>query len=229
MSYVTKFEREKRGWMTLAEAVEHVRIVEGYPANDPALQIEVHPIFWLRSRDTLDRALQQIRAALVDGEIPVRWASATLWPDFFFANDDPPQEGTFWFIAAIYPSENYAVLDQETPKVLGDNEWAPDPLGSKRQLLLLRAKVHELWPSPEMVKTKDPIRSFKKILPTLEEIRQVVCEIYDSNSRPNIVEAEKLIKKKLPIAPRKMMRAVLDEPQFLAKRRPAGNSKKSRD
>jgi hypothetical protein len=229
MPYVTKLERKRREWMTLAEAVEYVATVEGFPANEGIPKSEkVHAIWWLRSLDTLDPALQQIRAALVDGEIPVKWASDTFFSDFYFADDDPPPEGTFWIIAAIYPSENYAVLDQKTPKVLG-GECAPDPAGNKRQLLLLRSKVYELWPSTEMANIKDSSRSYGKTSPSLEEIEQVVREIYDSNSRPNILEAERLVREKLPTATRKLVRHVLKEPQFSAKRRPAGNSKKSSD
>jgi len=158
MPYVPKPERERRKWLTLAEAVEYVAAAEGISDALPSEQLSASSepewsvtMLWGQAIDKASTfesaALKQIRLALQDHEIPVRWArerwprEKSFIPGAIFANDEPPPGGTFWQFAIIFPLENYAVLDRSfsLDSVMGmglqDQEKA-----NKRQLLLLRSR-----------------------------------------------------------------------------------------
>src|SRR4249920_1487009 len=125
MPYKTKFERQKTEWMTLAQAVEYIKSVEDL--SDPARDEQTSPpiesetgspaMAWLWLRDSLlpRTPIDQLRAALQDDEIPIKWAqdkwptSHSFFPNQPFAPDDPPTGG-FWRYAQIDCSANYAVL-----------------------------------------------------------------------------------------------------------------------
>lgn len=240
MPYVTKVERERREWLTLAEAVEYVAAAEGISDALPSEQLSVSSGPEMSVTTSLGQvidqastlesvALKQIRLALQDHEIPVRWARET-WPreksfspGAIFANDEPPPGGLFWQHTIVFPLENYAVLDRLffLDSVMGmgleDQEKA-----NKRQLLLLRSRVHQLWPSTERIETEAIL---KKEKPTSEQIRQVAREVYGTTEPPpNINKAQQLIREKLPNATRVLMKPVLKEPEFV--RRDSGNPKK---
>lgn len=70
-------------------------------------------------------ALHQIRLALQDGEIPVRWAqlrwpaTTTFIPGTLFSADRPPEMGPFWTHVFVYPAQDYAVAQEAYPLVGG--------------------------------------------------------------------------------------------------------------
>ena len=234
--------------MTLAQAVEHVASVEGYPTE---AQIEqTWPAIWelmgVPATDwpppsphaDLEAALNQIRAALKDDEIPIKWAqdgwpqSNTLIPCELFAFDDPPT-GVFWEYAEIDYSDGYLVSDQ-MPFVLSGGVASERAVSNRkmRQLLLLRARVYELWPT----KDRDSIASssphgaaldnrHKAVSPEENLIRDEVRALYDrSNPKPNMAQAEQAIRAAMPGATRGVIRKVLKEEEFAKQRRSAGNS-----
>ena len=239
MPYEAKAERKKREWLPLAEAVEYVATAEGYSADPlqqptPVWQKLETPfsVLWpeLSGQATPAEpyALRQIRLALEDGEIPLRWkretwpTEKTFLPDHLFADDKPPPSGIFWRFARIFPSDNYAVLDQLENWFGADVDGEP---GRRRQLLLLCSRVHELWPPRGRADTETPS---KKEKPKSEQIRQVAREIYDAaDPPPNINQAQVLIRKKIPHATKKLMEPILKEEEFVARRRPRGNPKRN--
>lgn len=245
MPYKTRFERQKSEWITLAQAVEHVASVESdrstsEPKEPKATQDAPPGMEWLRNPSphspALD-ALSQVRAALQDGEIPIKWAqdgwpqSHTFIPGELFALDDPPT-GVFWRYAEIDYPDSYLVSDQ-MPFVLSGGVASERAVTDRkmRQLLLLRARVYELWPT----KDRDSASSSphgpaldnrrKGVSPEENLIRDEVRALYSrSNPKPNMAQAEQSIRAAMPGATRGVIRKVLKEEEFAKQRRLAGNS-----
>lgn len=248
MPYKTTFERQKSEWMTLAQAVEYVALVENYPPTSerenisPSIAKDDSPMAWMWTPSPhsppMETALSQLRAALQDGEIPKKWAqeqwpkSHSFFPNQLFALDEPPS-GFFWQYAQIDPSANYAVSD-EMPLFLSGGvvgERAANP--RLRELLLLRSRVYELWPSKA---TDSPPPSLPRLEPAPTERRTPVIsdenliknearKLYDrSNPKPNIAQAERFIREAMPGAKRTLIRKILKDEEFAIQRRPAGNS-----
>lgn len=252
MPYKTRFERQKSEWMTLAQAVEHVASVENHLATcepkKPATAKDAPPgMEWLRNLSdhspSMNTALSQIRAALQDGEIPIKWAqdgwpqSHTFIPSELFAFDDPPV-GVFWTYAEIDHSDNYLVSDQ-MPFVLSGGVASERAASTRnmRQLLLLRAKVYELWPTKDRDSialssphTAAPLDNrHKAVRPEADLIRDELRALYDrSNPKPNMAQAEQSIRAAMPGATRGVIRKVLKEEEFAKQRRSAGNSRSRR-
>jgi len=125
LPYISKADRERARWMTLAEAVRHV---------------EIHDLV------TSEQALKQIRDALSDGVVMPLWADMRppVWgstgpmrpPD-----DLPPRRGAFWKAAKL-DRDGGSVFDDdgvtEEGLKLGVARWRP--------LLLLRFSVERIWP-----------------------------------------------------------------------------------
>jgi hypothetical protein len=247
MPYKTRFERQKSEWITLAQALEHVASVEDHlatsetekptTAEDASLAMG-----WLWNpaphSPAMDAALSQVRAALQDGEIPIKWAqdrwpqSHTFVPGELFAFDDPPS-GLFWRYAEIDYSNSYLVLDQ-TPFALSGGVASERAGGNRkmRQLLLSRARVYELWPTKDSdsVPSSSPPgaaldKRYTTFIPEENLIRDEVRALYDrSNPKPNMAQAEQSIRAAMPGATRGVIRKVLKEEEFANQRRSAGNS-----
>jgi|SRR5581483_4760872 len=247
MPYKTRFERQKSEWITLAQAVEHVASVENHLAtSEPEKPTTAEDAFlamdWLRNPSphspAMNDALSQVRAALQDGEIPIKWAqdrwpqSLTFIPGELFAFDDPPS-GLFWQYAEIDYSNNYLVLD-ETPFVLSGGVASERAVGNRkmRQLLLSRARVYELWPAKDSGSVASSSsqgaaldKRYTTVIPEENLIRDEVRTLYNrSNPKPNMAQAEQAIREAMPGATRGVIRKVLKEEEFARQRRSAGNS-----
>jgi hypothetical protein len=121
MPYKSKAEREREEWMTLLDAAEHIRNAEGMPDEREA-------------RD-------QLRAALADGLLPLKWKRGHRDPAPPFGylacpapTDDPPR-GRQWSTAKI---------NWKTGKVRDD--WGEYQSGKWRILLVHRHMVINQWP-----------------------------------------------------------------------------------
>jgi len=240
--------------MTLAQAVEYVAFVENYPATserenhstamteDESLSIAWTGTQLISTPSPMEAALNQVRAALQDDEIPIKWAqdrwpqSHTFFPNERFARDEPPR-GVFWGSAEIDPSDDYSVSDQ-MPFALSGGVASERAVGNRkmRQLLLLCAKVYELWPTKEGDRVPSrsspmaaPDKKYKAVIPDENVIRNEVRELYGrSTPKPNMAQAEQSIRASIPGATRNMIRTVLKEDEFAKQRRSAGNSRPRR-
>jgi hypothetical protein len=223
MSYTSKAQRERAEWMTLVEVVNHIRTVE-------------------RCEQTA--ALDQLRRALSDGEIPNRWAADLRPLPFFhfgdppnFSDDQVPTGAGYWLHALIFLDGDGRVIDQ--PFHHGEVEG--EVLPSERQvrprgLFLLRSRVLELWPLQNPVahcesendSADDARGPPKRRSYTDNEIREAAREVYGASGKnpPNIDKAEQLLREKLPGAQRKKIRPILSEDEFTTLRRKPGNQPK---
>jgi len=210
--YEPKISREANEWMLLVQVVAHVEAADGCDAPT---------------------ALRQILAALQDEEIPIKWAAnlprsghqPLLW-DLLFDLDDPPTGRLYWSTVTVLPLADYAVLDSPIQVYDEEGELPPtNPSRGLRHLLLRKEPVLRLWPNTEgngssAENTKSVSHASK------DAIRIEAKKIYQNyDPKPNIADAEKLIREALPTARRQSIRSVLSEPQFASLRRPAGNSK----
>lgn len=247
MPYKTKFERLKAEWMTLAQAVEYVALVENCPTSErenisPTIAKNESPTAWMWTPSPhpspMEAALDQIRAALQDDEIPKKWAqdrwpqSHSFVPNQLFALDDPPS-GFFWQYAQMDPSANYAVSDETPLFLLGGVVGERAANRRLRELLLLRSRVYELWPiketnnpppSPPSLQPAPKVRR-TPVIPDENLIRNEARKLYDrSNPKPNMAKAENFIRDAIPGARRTLIRKILKDEEFAKQRRPAGNS-----
>ncbi len=114
MPYVRKAERERALWMTLREAATYIQEAERCDSVE---------------------ALRQLKMAIADQQIAVRWADAT------DAKDQPATNPAFW---------------QEVQLLLVQDGFAPDPdWNILRPLLVHRETVTTIWshPTPETTDT----------------------------------------------------------------------------
>lgn len=240
MSYQRKLEREKAAWVTLADTVAHVLSAEGIPSpatassgsiareKNGASNYDVMSFDPFPAAAPEEDALVQIRWALHDGEIPIRWAqeprpvNSSYHPNTIFDPDLPPPLGPFWLYAEISHLESYAVNDvTPLPFFTGFvSEW---PAHRRlRRLLLCRERVFELW--PVRATKQGPADKPRVTTEQAEElVRNTARELYKTE-QPNLVRAEQLIRKLVPGIGRKVIRAVLLEEEFTSRRKPAGNS-----
>ena len=116
MPYVSKLERERAQWMTLAQVVKYIQDQEGC---------------------NRDQALAQILMALSDGEIPARWAADPPPAGVFiinpplFSKDEVPTDKWSWSTGVLFLNVD------ESQVILGG--------GPPRQLFLLRSRILEHW------------------------------------------------------------------------------------
>jgi hypothetical protein len=96
MTYLSKAERERARWMTAAEAIIHIQKAESCGR---------------------DEAWVQLRKAIADGEVAVRWADASLEPSntrpghSVEQDDVPPASKQFWAVAWFRSSGRGRILD----------------------------------------------------------------------------------------------------------------------
>jgi hypothetical protein len=113
MPYISDAERERARWMTLTELIAHVE------------------------REGCDRsaALKQIRNALGDRKLRIKWEKEPLrLSQYILYAHQPPEGASFWQQADI--GGDAKVLDPETE--------------NRRTLLILKDDVFELWPVPSV-------------------------------------------------------------------------------
>jgi hypothetical protein len=200
--------------MTLCEAVNHIQAVE---CTDQA------------------GALNQLRMALGDGDIPTHWAADPLPPGVYsigdpspFSSDQVPTDAMYWLHVLIVLDGDGRVIDQPFYR----DETQEPPLPRPRQLLLLRTRVFELWPlsnheRKERGSTTQP-KKLRRRKVEEDEIRRVARDIYreNENDPPNKPTAERLIRQRLGGGKRPDIRKILEEVEFHGVRREPGNQPK---
>ena len=201
MTYQSRAKRERAQWITLSEAVTHVQAVE---CSDQA------------------EALDQLRMALADADIPAHWAADPLPPEIYsvgdpgpFSCDQVPTDAMYWLHVLIFISGDCRVIDQ--PSHYDETQPLPRP----RQLLLLRTRVMELWP---LSSTTQPGKLRRRKFND-DEILSAARDVYGKkeNDRPNTPDAERLVRQKLGGGKRDNIRRILREPEFADIRRKPGN------
>ena len=124
MPYETKAKRERKKWLTGAEAIDHIRRSEH--CNSPS-------------------AWRQLREAIADEEVPVKWdTDFKLNPvTFRYLDDDlPPNHESFWRNTPMKYSNGY-VIDFVRPN---SKEYALKNGGFYRPFLVGRGAVEKAWP-----------------------------------------------------------------------------------
>ena len=113
MPYISDAERERARWMTLTELIAHVE------------------------REGCERsaALKQIRNALSDRKLRIKWEKEPLrLSRYILYAHQPPEGASFWQQADI--DDDAKVFDPETE--------------NRRTLLILKDDVFALWPVPSV-------------------------------------------------------------------------------
>jgi hypothetical protein len=160
-------------------------------------------------------AVRELRVAMGQGSIPARWAFGPSGVSRFeqpprFSVDSVPADPFYWGIVLIFTDEDGAVVDQP---IWRDSTTAP----WRRGLFLLRSRVVELWHSPKKEKKRTSVK----------QIRNEARKLYPAGKfGPNENQAEQRIREALGIAPRILVRRVLEEPEFATRRRPRGKQVK---
>lgn len=207
--------------MTLREAVNHVQAAE---CSDEV------------------GALKQLRMALGDGDIPAHWAAEPLPPGFYsvgdpspFSSDQVPTDALYWDSVLIFLDGDGRVIDQQRY----DDEAQRPPLPRPRALLLLRARVVELWPlqgqgrkdssQTDSASTTRPEMPVQRPA-SADAILRAARELYEQPGKPpNQTEAEQQLLAKFPGTSREpFIRKVLQSPEFKALRLKPGNQRKKR-
>jgi len=226
VAYRSKLEQEKGAWISLADVVRHVAAVEKdapFEPSHPAMEEAKAIVASFMKLDEplaprLRAALQQIRWALNDGELPFRWGTG-MPPSKSLSLMFPEVSGDFWLQATIDPTNGYAVSGNDPASRMLTGNYREPKWGWYVQLS--RERVFQLWP---LAPNKSAYGDSPK---TTEQYKNLVRErahkIY-SDSQPNLREAEQIICRDTGIK-RKIVRDVLCEDEFASRRKPAGNSR----
>jgi len=132
MPYLSKAERERVRWMTLADAISQIRKVESCEREEA----------WI-----------QLRKAISDGGVAVRWANVSLEmskvrPGEYVDEDDvPPTSKWFWATAWVRFSGGGRILEdpRQRPKSV-QRKLLESGLLTFRRLIVLRTAVEAHWP-----------------------------------------------------------------------------------
>jgi hypothetical protein len=207
MPQTTTVESGPQEWLTFVEAVRYVAAATKHQFDDdPA--------------DDILRGVEEIREALILDKIPIEWVDAKYGEGFnryiLYAIDNPPDH-VGWEIGYI---AGEVTIPNPRPTYL-DRSYVTE-LRRLRKLRLLKAVVLGLWPDGPTV----DLGSFKD-----EQLRSRVREearrIYKT-SRPNMAVAEQQVRSATGVTRRKLIRDVLQEAEFVQRRLPPGNSRKSK-
>jgi hypothetical protein len=213
MPYRSKAERERPLWMTLAEALSHIQahlVQEGFEQLS---------------------AETELRKACGEGEIPLRWAADPPPPGTYqigqpslFAADEVPTDPLFWDLVLFFGDR---VVDQSF-MFRTEADAAPERAPRQRGLFLWRSRVLELWPMPENELEDRSTGQVKKRAASDDQILAAARKLYETmrEDPPNLAKAEKLISDRLPGTPRKMIRPILQEPEFANLRRTRGTRRR---
>jgi hypothetical protein len=232
--YVSKLAEERAKWMTLREALAHIEALD---------------------RVSPRAAWDQLREAIGDQAVAVRWADVTLEPStmleghYVEEDDIPPTGERFWKLARIIFAGGGRVLDD--PACRGSRVRLRLILDGKlhyRPLLVRReAVVERLWPrldkGAEASPPTDQIRdtedsssvSDNAVVPRAinrkdvdETVRQLIRKLHAEHAHaiPNMNETWDLLKENLPVTRRRLF-VFLKEPEF-DKRVPRGKRKRKK-
>jgi len=204
----TRAEKERARWMTLVQAVEHIRVSQNCD------QVE---------------ALRQLKIEIYDGIVPVKWADSkgARKPDYSHFRP----AGTHSVASGVLRLDTFAgPLDIPDPVYLKQSEFllvgtgfAPDQLErTYRPLMCDRSAILRIWSIPndreELISSAESRSSemrsaqagphdhkMTQLKPhrgaTDDEIDKALSEIYDVERRddpPNVNKAFKLLRQKLP-------------------------------
>jgi hypothetical protein len=215
MPYLSPQERNRQRWMTLRDAILHIRRVD---------------------KCDQETALHQLRAALADGEVQARWGSGEI-PQFVIPIVPGAVEVPAWALQKFWLSVPIdltgagsipALLleELESPQAEEEEEEDEDDDDNEGSRLtryfvfVLREDIERHWPSdhPE-TRAKGPVTASSR------EIEEVLRKIYDEAEEkgekpPNINQAADLAARKLQPkkVPRKVARVILDKAEFKRRR-----------
>lgn len=232
MPYISKTQRERARWVTLAEAINHIRTIENL---------------------TRDEAWHQLRTAIADNEVLWKWDE----PAGVLRRENPSRSAKrsavrpsrvpkqynrfFWESAQIDFTNGGRVLDdvgQRCPPWLL-SVMLRDGTVRYRPLLILREAVEKIWVTapiksaqpqePNLALEQNVNRAARRGVAALEAIRKAAIEVYKEagGNPPNLPKAEQLVRAKVPGASRTMILPILNEDQFSKLRRKPGNQPKS--
>jgi len=189
-------------WMSLVEAVEHIRM--------------------LCRCDSVD-ALGQLKEEIGDGMVPVKWAGSKAVSgnaDTDWSGAKPPNVRYLKTLPFLLVGVGFAPEKDE-------DTYQLRPLLIERSAVqkLWPFEDHEIL-CQNRGGGKD--RPLKRPSYTDDEIRAAVEEVYKAAGKnpPNINVAEPLVREKLPGAGRKAIRQILKEEEFVTLRRKPGNQPK---
>jgi hypothetical protein len=233
--YVSKLAEERAKWMMLREALAHIEVVD---------------------RVSPRAAWDQLREAIGDQAVAVRWAGVTLEPstileEHYIEEDDVPSTSRrFWKLARIVFFGGGRVLDD--PACRGIRVRLRLILDGKlhyRPLLVRREAVEKLWPrldkGAEASPPTDQIRDTEDSSSVSdnavvsraidrkdvdEKVRHLIRELHaeHADAIPNVNETWDHLQEKLPSGvTRKRLRGLLKEPEF-DKRVPRGKRKRKK-
>jgi hypothetical protein len=207
MAYISRAERQRQEWMTLNEAIRHIRQVD---------------------RCDEAAALQRLRKALGDGAVEARWGSDEFSSQLFEIQPRRPLRlATFWLTVPINEGGGFI------PGVYQEDWWDPDDedpanyLPKRYYVFVLKDSFFQHWESHSEGSQHE---SLTKNEPASEvEIREAARQVYDEaealeGKPPNINQAADLIVGRLEPkrALRKQVRPILDEEAFRRRRQPRG-------
>jgi hypothetical protein len=232
--YVSKLAEERAKWMTLREAVAHIKAAD---------------------RVSRRAAWDQLREAIGDQTVAVRWADVTLEPStmleghYVEEDDVPPTSRQFWKLALIKFAGGGRVLDD--PACRGSSvrlRLIREGTLHYRPLLVRREPVERLWPrldkGAEESSPTDQIRDTEHssslldtaVIPRTidreevdEKVRQLIRGMQTEHALaiPNLNESWDLLKDKLPPGvTRKRLFDILKEPEFAQMRVKRGQRKR---
>jgi hypothetical protein len=165
-------------WMSLVEAIEHIRMSQHCDSVE---------------------ALGQLKREIRDGLVRLQWEDT-----------EGPED---------CPDPEYL---QASQFLLIGTGFSPDNMESAyRPLLVERSDVEGLWPLSSY--PREP-----RWMVNDDDIRRAARDIYaeGKNGRPNVPDAEQLIRRRIPGAKRDDIRRILGESEFADVRRKPGNQPK---
>jgi hypothetical protein len=225
MSYVPRAQRERQKWMTLKEAVSHIRQVDD---SDEEI------------------ALKDLRAALADGEVESRWANERASQFFVIPiirnvapRVEPKAREEFWLTVPIdldgggtIPElwlDNLRRTKDQEGTVGEEDDDDDDDTPSRYFVFVLKDKILEIWKGQELEKTgeRQPQASDDEIRDALRDIFKDIedgkIRQWDRNMVHRWVEAKVDPKR----APRKVVLDLIDKtPEFAKYKRKRGKPKK---
>jgi hypothetical protein len=221
MPYVPKSVKERAHWMTLNETLAFIRAAEGCSRKE---------------------ARRQLGLAVADQEVEARWPHTIhlRWAD----EVGPPASLKFWKSALFIPIRGGMILDDPAcrrthvrQQLFREGEL------HFRAVLFKGADVERIWGATN--RATEP-QAFKDEIghageadscwthgldkeEVSERIRQEARNIYadPANDRPNIDQAERLIRRKLGLT-RERVRPIVEEDEFEPMRRKRGQRKRKK-
>lgn len=202
-------------WIDLPEAFEHIQECDNV---------------------SLDQAWGELSSAIAHGDVEAILRLHSPSGRFAVQFERPAPRGMeFWAMAALIKGDPFIVMAVEEigSRYRSDEKW---------EVFVSFGDVLQIWPLTEAqwnrwtpngeswdegTSASEPTSAARQVI-TTEQIRSAAKTVYANNldDPPNIDRAERAIRELLGSGSRKLIREVLNEPEFASARRPAGNQPK---